>query len=271
MVITGRMTELNMPKKIFPIVFIVIALLAHYSYADPAILSVMSQWNSGGGAPAAFCDTPGVFCFDGTTDGQISWDTTPGTEDCDGYDANLDWCDYDTTIPSGTGYADIHSIGIRGTNTALLIKALSSSQTEFYIDMWQRFTDVTTVTSLRMYQTGDSTSNLSVYLSSGSVMRLYYNGGAGNIESTSTFSVDTWYHLGAYYKQETGSNDGILRLWMNTDGTTFDAGDLEASTTSADTGETASVDIAFTGPSDGNTAFSSLVRVTSGACPWSYE
>src|SRR5574343_853614 len=74
---------------------------------------------TGGGvsAPAGFCAGTELFCADFETDAQIAWTSTPATEDCDGYDADNDWCDYDiTTHLLGTA-----SFGIRGARTTAYI------------------------------------------------------------------------------------------------------------------------------------------------------
>ena len=79
-----------MKTKTFVLAFI-IGLFAVAVWADAGFIGEPSTSGvpvSGGGGD--FCSGTELFCADFETDGMITWDSTPGDEDCDGYDTGGD-------------------------------------------------------------------------------------------------------------------------------------------------------------------------------------
>lgn len=252
------------------LIAIALILLAYPSWAGGLMMV-------GGGIPAtaaSFCAGTELFCS--TFESATSWDATNGTSDCDGYDTDGDYCDGDTT----TYKNGAKSFGIMGTNTYYVYKAFASAdQTELYWEMWYYIAS----------GTGSSfDGSTGVVRSDGIAIATIYNtwgnlyfvtkGGSTAIDTTQDVVADTWYHIGIYWKIETGdgtANNGIVRVWVNTDGGTFDAGDIKYNSTSVDTGtaaETFGADgVRINGPEPSYINYVDDFKVISGACPWAYE
>jgi hypothetical protein len=212
------------------------------------------------GGAASYCDDT-LFCFE---EGDFSWDGSSGVgaEDCDGYDSNGDWCDQDTTAKNGT-----YSLGVRGDNTHYLYEDLSSDSDEFHYELWFRVGDVTGTYLPILYNTTSGEYMLSLYISTSSLLKIYMNNGSAVYTMTGVvIAADTWYHVGVYYKAETApaNNDGIARVWIDTDGT-FDAGELELNKTNVDTGSNTAERIRMRG---GNVNRYDDVRIIEGSPSW---
>lgn len=224
----------------------------------------------GGGGP--FCAGTELFCedFEGT---DTTWDATNGTVDCDGYDADGDYCDDEATVYK----AGTEALGIRGSETYYVSENLTSAdQTEYYIETWVYFQGSVSFTS----------DDFGVFTSGGYVCsglynnwgHLYYGtkGGATSADTTFDVTTATWYHLGLYYKIETSAsaNDGIIRVWANTDGDTFDATDIKYTSTTVDTGAVSEGyggdRMIFYGGEAGYVQYWDNTSVIQGACPWPY-
>lgn len=252
------------------ILILTILLMSSLAWAGSTTVVV----GQGGGEPAGFCSGSELFCedFEGT---DTTWDATNGTVDCDGYDADGDYCDDDTT----TYKEESEAFGIRGTNTYYVSENLSTqNQTEFYFELWWRITGTSFVQDGAVGIFNSSGLRISTIYNSWGNMYINTKGGSTYPDSTLDVSANTWYHIGLYYKMETGvaNNDGILRLWANTDGGEFDAGDLYYSSTTVDTGYTSETlgdgdQIIIEGPEASNTLYIDAFRVVAGAPSWAYE
>lgn len=211
------------------------------------------------------CGGSELFCADFETNGMISWTGTPAAEDCDGYDADQDWCDYDATSPAplkGT-----HSFGLRGTSSTNANKSIASSVSEFYIEFTVRITS-TASGYLPIRVLSSSTNMASVYNNAGT-LRVHHGTSYTNTSFT-TFSNNTTYHMGVYYKAQTGSGttDGIARFWINTSGD-FVVGDLKLSVTNGNFGYgLATTIMRIYGIETGQTVYVDNVRIVSGAPSW---
>jgi len=215
-----------------------------------------------------FCSGTELFCADFETDGMITWDSTPGDEDCDGYDADGDWCDNDsTTYKNGS-----HALGVCGENTNYLAKAFSSDDDEFYIEYWQRTTSPVASQGAHGIQIfNDDYCVLRLLRLMGGELRIYHMDNAAYAATTGALAEDTWYHIGIHFKKAAGT--GIVRVWQNTDGGEFDVSDLIYSRTDA-TGAYDGAQIRFPGPVNTDATYVNYfddVKVISGAPSWSYE
>lgn len=228
---------------------------------------------TGGAVAASFCAGTELFCedFEGA---DTSWDATNGSVDCDGYDADGDYCDDEATVYKNGSEA----LGIRGSATYYVSENLTSAdQGEFYIEGWYR----TASTGTAGFDT------FGVFTSTGYEVACLYNnwgalyyatkGGSVTVDTTYDLSDNTWIHYGLSFKIETSAvaNDGVIRVWVNTDGGTFDAADIKYSSAAVDTGATgdgyAGDRYIFRGPEASVTAYWDDTKVISGACPWAYE
>lgn len=226
---------------------------------------------------AAYCTGSELFCYDGTSNGQITWDGTVGltSESCGVYDSDGDWCDYDTTVPSGTGYADIHSFVVRGVDDAQYAYIdISSAVSEFYVEGWVYLSDPGSSIILPIYDTTGTTEQISMMARFNATIRVY-SGEAGDYsDSVNTISADTWYHYGLYINQETGgaggANDGIVRLWINTDGGEFDAADVWINDTALNTEGLTAQEVRFVGPKASDETYKTLTKILSGEPTWVY-
>jgi hypothetical protein len=222
-------------------------------------------------APAGFCAGGELFCSEFNTDGEITWTTTTwgATEDCDGYDANGDWCDYDAIAPQPL--VDGHGLGVRGANTVYGQKSFGSGVKEFYVEWTWQANTIGNVFSINITDVTNSTHVISAYTAL-SELKFYYDGVAKNVGTGDTLSADTTYHLGVYYKQSAtdSSADGVIMVYMNTDGTAFDFADRIYSKTNLDIDTLNNAEaVRFRGPSTGNVGHYDNVKVV--ACssnPW---
>jgi hypothetical protein len=242
-------------KRLF---FIALCLLIAYPCFGGMVMRKISS------GAEAYCGGGELFCATFESDAEISWDSTPGAEDCDGYDANGDWCDYD----SSNGLQGSYGCGIRGDYSNYLSEALSSTTDEFYVEFWWKADDVTSANILALVDAGDSTHIARVRIGADDTIEIYLVSSASIKDSGDTLSDDTTYHIGYYYKEETGSNDGISRIWMNTDGSEFDAGDLILDDSAGDTGSTDVGTIRLRGPTSNHTGIWDNVQVIDGAPSW---
>jgi len=244
----------------------IILLFPVLAWAGPGYMVCDS--NAVPAAPATFCDTAGIFCMDAESGGQVTM--VAGSSDCDGYDADGDYCLQDgTTYKNGT-----HALGIRGSGATYYCReALDSSVSEFYAEFWYR----TNADGI-----GDTRALLFEDASNGAVVAVTRdnNEGVNAVCNGTTYDPgnnhipeDTWVYIGLYYKEETGpgNNDGIVRVWLNTDGGTFDAADLLINQTAVDTVSNDAAKIRMGGPYSGKVCWRDDVRVVSGAPSWAIE
>ena len=200
------------------------------------------------------------------TDGMISWDYTYGAEDCDGYDASGDWCDYDTTQYHG----GTHSLGCYALSNSIVTKNLSGSSTEFYIDAWIRFDALTANVYSFKITHSDTTSDMSLlFLTSGIVYVSHADGATQS--ASSTVVANTWYHIGIYMKQETtpgSSGDGIVRAYLRTDATAFSYSDVILEDTTVATGTVDADVLVFRGAGAGETHWYDDVIFDAGDPGW---
>jgi len=198
----------------------------------------------------------------------VSWDVNfPDAEDCDGYDADGDWCDQETSVV----WQGIYSLGVRGSGTTkYAIKNLSSSASECYVEY-------------AYYTTAPSTGRILALIDSGNndVFRpskdgdntLIINIGATAYDTGHLIPQTNWYRIGIYYKEETGdgNNDGIARIWIRTDTSDFTVDDLIYSNTSLDTPSNDCAKIKVGGPYAGYINYFDNIKVTSGEPSWPIE
>lgn len=250
-----------------------ILIIAFVLFAIPAwaIYQSSTFGNRSGIALSSLCVGGELFCTDFETD--PTWDASNGTEDCDGYDTDGDYCDDDTTTYKNGAEA----FGAQGASTYYLQEALSSTdQTEFYFEVWWRIDD----TSLG--QTGPGVYNsghlqVAVLDASYGTPRVVTKGGSSVLASSGTMAADTWTHYGVYFKNESSAelNDGVVRMWYNTDGGEFDAADVIYNNAAADCGSSAEGyngdEIRVVGPHAGYIAWTDDFVVKSGAPSWAYE
>lgn len=232
--------------------------------------------SSGAAPPAGFCSGGELFCEDFEGD-DVSWDTIGGDAvlDCDGYDADGDYCDDDTTTFKNGSQA----FGIRGTNTYYVKEALTSAnQTEFYFELWYRVSGTGAAFDGAVGVFKDTGSRMAVIYNSWGNIYFVTRGGSRYPDTTIDIVANTWYHIGVYYKMETSAtnNDGVVRVWMNTDGATFDAGDLYYSSTAVDTGYTTDNlgdgdEVRIEGPEASYTCYIDDFKVVAGKPSWAYE
>lgn len=223
---------------------------------------------------ASLCVGGELFCTDFETGNDPVWDATNGTEDCDGYDTDGDYCDDDTTTYKNGAEA----FGAQGANTYYVEEALSSAdQTSFYIEGWWRIDDTFST------QSGPGVYNSAGYQvavidASYGTIRYVGKGGSTVTATSGSISADTWLHFGLYNQCETGDgsgDDGIVRIWINTDGSDFDAGDVVLNNTAMDNGSSSEGyngdTVRFVGPRAGYIAWTDDPVVKSGAPSWAYE
>jgi hypothetical protein len=92
---------------------------------------------------------------------------------------------------------------------------------------------------------------------------------AGDLSTGQTVLDATTYHVGIYYKVETGSDDGIVSAWLNTDGSEFDAGDLIYNSSAVNTGMgKVGRQIIFWGQSGNDILLMDNTKVVNGAPSW---
>jgi len=255
------------------ILILTILLMSSLAWAGSTTVVV----GQGGGEPAGFCSGSELFCEDFEGD-DVTWDAVGGEAalDCDGYDADGDYCDDETTTYRVEGE---QCFGIRGTNTYYVSEALSSAnQTEFYYELWYRVTGTGTVFDGSVGVFNAAGQRIAVLYNSWGNIYFSTKGSARYPDTTVDIVANTWYHFGVYYKMETGvvNNDGIVRVWMNTDGEEFDAGDLKYSATNVDTGYTSESlgdgdEIRIEGQEAAYTCYIDDFQVVSGAPSWAYE
>ena len=236
------------------------------------INTVDADWYYAGSSveAEAYCGGSELFCedFEGT---DTTWTVGAGTLDCDGYDTAGDYCDDDTTyFKNGTeGLA-----GLGGGAEWYFYTAISTTQ-EFYMEWWYRTsTDVTDAPMRFFVNSGSSTVETCYgYINSTSYLRVITNDGATALNATTqAFSAESWYHVGIYYKEETApaDNDGIVRAWINTDGSTFDSGDVVINSEAVDTGNFDGNRVYFKGQNTGLIHAFDDAQVVQGAPSWTY-
>jgi len=241
-------------------IVLILLLFSVSVYAGNLIVGTGGMGTSGGGA--AYCSGGELFCEDFEGE-DVAWDADPDTEDCDGYDTDGDFCDDDTTnYKNGS-----EGCGLRGTTTYYFQEALSSASDEFYIEFWVKFSDVTTVNSVNIRSADYATKVVKLYLDSESNLVVYVNNDAVTYDGSYTFIADTWTHVGVYYKEEPGINDGIVRAWIDTDGV-FVAGDLDINETAVDTGSTDGAGLRIYGSSIAGIAVYDDLKVVDGEPSW---
>jgi hypothetical protein len=257
-----------MKKLLFSVILCLIALPCFAQVFTGVYTGMVGGGASG--AATGFCLGTELFCATFETDSQITWTSTPGTEDCDGYDTNGDWCDYDPNTPNPI--AGSYGFGIRGLSTTIVSKALSSTTMEFYVE----FTFQTNRSgSFDLLEIWDVTNNkylLALYYS-GTALTFYYDG-ASHVDSSSAMAANTTYHIGVYFKRATNatSTDGAITAWMNTDGSDFNSGDIiYGPTSNLDMNNAITAEqVYLVGPVTGSTAYYDNVKVVSGSTPASW-
>ena len=222
--------------------------------------------------PAApFCTGGTLFCADFETQDMIDWDTiSGGAEDCDGYDADGDWCDYEgTTVKNGS-----RSFGIRGSGgTYYFREALSSTATELYAELWfQTNSGANSDYHILIFEDSSNKELVSVRKDADYGLNAACNGttwDAGN----GHILAETWVHIGLHYKEETGAGnkDGIVRVWLETDGDGFEAGELLVNQATVDTLSADVAKIRLSGTAANKICYRDDVKVTSGTPSWPTE
>jgi len=222
--------------------------------------------SGGGSADTGFCSGTFLFCADFETQDMITWDTTPATEDTTGtppWDAQGDWSDYINYTPCPL--IGNYSAYIMGGRNDVLGK-IFSEQSEFYLEMTIRTTEVGTIRWMNLF---DGASYI-IFRVSANVIDVY------NFAVTTSTDMDPNVnnHFGLYFKAETdsGSNNGTLQMWLNTDGSDFDAGDLIWNENGdKDTYDFVFDQVQFVGgeqETDTEINFFDNIKIISGACPW---
>jgi len=210
-----------MMKKI-PLILVYLCLMTSPVFAFSSAIQAVIGASS---APSGFCAGTELFCATFEADGEITWTATPGDEDCDGYDADNDWCDYDATAPNPL--VGVHGGGIRGANTVYVSKTLTSTTKEFHTEFTWRTDAANTFHGFRLYDDTASKYTFSVYVMSSGVLSIYFDNGNSSL-TDDTISANTTYHIGVYFKEATNSTslDGKITIWLNTDGSAFNAADI---------------------------------------------
>jgi hypothetical protein len=224
---------------------------------------------SSNSSPESYCSGTELFCS--TFESPSSWSATNGTSDCDGYDADGDYCDGDTS----TYAIGAKSLGLRGSSSTYVNANLSSLDVgEFYLESWVRFDDA--VSNLGwVVRTTTSTDIIKLAVDAGGSITVATKDGVTVLDTNYTVSADTWYHIGVYLKVETAAenNDGVIRVWINTSTTAgFSSGDYQsdASSTSVDTGTALADVIWFRGEATNEVIYYDNVKVISGEPSWAY-
>ncbi len=265
-------------KKLFALLLILFSL---FCISATNQIGGVTDPDSIGGVPNESTSTVGGVTFtqagggpllsiDFESDPAASWDATPFTlsskaEDCDGYDADGDWCDYDaTTYKNGT-----HALGIRGD---YYIRKDISSTTEFYVEFWW-YTSYTDWTQSRMsFKTSDGSQTVMEFRTStqgNGEAWFYTNNGSTYQDVNWEPAASTWHHIGIYYKAgATGTGDATIIVWTNTDGGEFDAADLKVNVTNTNSISGGAVRVQLHGANAGQTGFWDDVVVTDGAPSW---
>lgn len=218
----------------------------------------------GGGVPTAtpYCSGSELFCTTFEAGDDITWDTETDPEDCDGYDADGDWCDDETTIYKNGS----EGFGIRGQSADYVEEALSTiDQTEFHVEFWWRVTNVWSNYGLSI------PGVLRFRTDTAGKIYLEMKGTTNDLDTGYTISNDTWYHIGVHVKLEVaGGDDGIVRMWVNTTGDDFVFGDLEFSDIAVDTGTNNADNLQLRGPASatGVIGYFDDVKVKTGAPSW---
>ena len=246
--------------------------LAYQAYAmPPGILGALESTYVASSPPVSYCSGSELFCEDFEGE-DTSWDDVNGTEDCDGYDANGDYCDDDTTFSPGDR-AEV--LGFQGRNTYYVGEAFSSAdQDEFYVEGWVYFNDAKEGGQVLRILASNSTEQIRLELTNpNKYWRIETKDTATGIDSSTAPSDDTWYHYGIYYKEETGSDDGIIRMWVNTSTTAgdFDAGDNIINEDAVDTGTADADEICIAGEAEDEIIYHDNVKVVAGSPGWAYE
>ncbi len=217
-----------------------------------------------GEAPATFCDTAGIFCMDAEQAGQVTMQA--GTSDIALDDDGDYYLQYAAVHKNGS-----YALAIRGSGATYYSRdALDSSVSEFYVEFWYR-NNADRVADARVLIFEDSSNAAVVTVSRDA------NEGVNVICNGTTFDPgnshipeNTWVHIGLYYKEETGAgnNDGIVRVWLETDGDGFEAVEMLINQTSVDTVSNDAAKIRMSGPYSGKISYRDDVRVVSGAPSW---
>ena len=114
----------------------------------------------------------------------------------------------------------------------------------------------------------NSTKVLSLDGDSDDTLLIKVNDNGTVIDTADTILNSTWYHIGVYYYEEQGVDDGVVTVWMNTDGTDFDAGDVISTGSAYDTGTTDAGYIRLRGPVGGKINYIDNIQMVNGAPSW---
>lgn len=191
------------------IILFIFAALLLCAFTSDAVMIMRTR--GGGGAR--------VYVFEEDFEGSPSWDGSNGTQDCDGYDADGDICDADTTTyKNGSKGA-----GLRGDGYYYYRDFSTTDLTEFYADWWFRSTAEDSINVLWFYR---DDSYYVIYCTTNAtedVRCANRDGDTVTFTDCDTFTLDTWWHFRLFYKEDTGAPaDGIMKLWMDTTDTDFD-------------------------------------------------
>lgn len=216
---------------------------------------------SGGEPPQEY-----LFHADFETDAQVPWDYTYGAEDCDGYDAGGDWCDYDSTQYHGGS----HSLGCYSSNSSVVSKNIAGNSSEFYIDAWIMVTGLpATVYSFRV-ERSDTAYVLSVVILNTGMLYISHGGGPTQSDA-GIIAPNTWYHIGIYVKQEVApgsSGDGIIRAYLRTDSAPYTYSDVVLERTNTATGVVSADVFIFRGGATSTAHFYDDVYLGAGDPGW---
>jgi hypothetical protein len=221
-------------------------------------VDVITRNNAGEGA--AFCPGGELFCSDFETD--PSFDSNSGnlSSDCDGYDADGDYCVSDTTTYKNGSQA----FGIRGDNSYYTEETISATS-EFTGEFWYR-TDATDsqIWYITELLTSGDARILLIYHDTDGHIRAYSNAGVEAIDSK-TYNSNTWYHFKYYYKEDTGAGNGIITIWSKTSDGDFEAGDITINETDVVTGSVDAEKRRWYGPRASNTGYFDNDTLSDGA------
>lgn len=236
---------------------------------DPASVDGVSEPASVDGVdsnygPPGFCSGSELFCATFETDAEITWDSTPGAEDCDGYDTDGDWCDYDSSRTLVGSYC----FGIRGNYTQYCIKSLGGTYSEFYVELFIQIDTSRASTYGRfIYDVTAGDYCLGLAWDPDSFV-IQVNSRDVDLDTGVAMSEDTTYHIGVYYKKETGSNDGVVRIWVKEGTDDFVGSDLKYNSSAVDTGDFDGEAVYLGGNEAADEVFYDNVKVVSGEPSW---
>jgi hypothetical protein len=165
---------------------------------------------AGGGAE--FCSGSELFCedFEGV---DTTWDSTNGT--------------YDDDDPNSQVGDECVSFSTAG---AYVREAFSGASGEFNTEFWFYSADDTNNYTL-MWGNSDFSNNILILkIHSDSDIYILYRNEAGTVDTNIAYTATNWVKIGIYYKEETGSDDGVISVWISSDDGVFEADEYQTFT-----------------------------------------